>query len=109
MRRDEYAWTWTAAQDEMIRDRYPDELNLVLCEEIGCTVSQLVYRAQKLGVKKSQEFVSELYRQRSLHRWEMARRKPRVQFCKVEWPEWLLPSPPSGLEPRVTHVCRGDE
>ena len=103
-------WKWTAEQDEMIKARYPNELNSVLCKEIGCSVSQLVYRAtKKLGVKKSDEFVSEIGRQKRVLGWELARDEPQVKFLRAEWPEWLLPSPPSGLEPRVTHICRGDE
>ena len=102
------AKVWTPEEDALIAERYPHELNAVLAVEIGCSVYQVAKRAMKLRVRKSREFVSEQSRKARLLGWEV-NSGPQFSFRRTGWPEWLLPSPPSGLEPRVTHVCRGDE
>ena len=48
---------WERWMDEVVLERYADELNSVLCEELGVGLRTLERHAAKLGVRKSQEFV----------------------------------------------------
>jgi hypothetical protein len=43
---------WTAEQDAALRARYASEHNQPLAHDLGRTVSQLVSRANRLGLRK---------------------------------------------------------
>ena len=45
------AWVWTADADAMLRARYADTKKPDIAQMIGCTKSQVLNRAQKLGLK----------------------------------------------------------
>jgi hypothetical protein len=49
---------YTAQQTEIIRDRYPHELTSIIADDIGRSVKSVHYKAHKMGLKKTAEFLS---------------------------------------------------
>ncbi len=47
---------WTAAQDQVLLARYPDEPASAVADALGLTVAQVHRRANRLGVRKSETF-----------------------------------------------------
>lgn len=47
---------WTAAEDALLRRRYPDEQAAAIARDMGFRVSQVHQRAAKLGLHKSEAF-----------------------------------------------------
>jgi len=50
--------TWTQAQDDMIREFYPDHSMKELMQMLGRTACAIYGRADLFGVKKSEEYLS---------------------------------------------------
>lgn len=48
---------WESWMDEVVLERYADERNSVLCEELGVGLRTLERHAAKLGVRKSPVFI----------------------------------------------------
>lgn len=49
---------WTLAEEEMLRRRYPHELARVLARELGRPIHHIHAKAKRLGLSKSEEFLS---------------------------------------------------
>ena len=49
---------WSRAEERIVRRRYPHERTEDLAAELGCSARQLYTKSDKLGVKKSPEFMA---------------------------------------------------
>lgn len=50
---------WSAEEEQMLRERYADELTEVLAGELGRSVSKVLAKANKMGLHKSEAFLAE--------------------------------------------------
>ncbi|WP_038634494.1 HNH endonuclease signature motif containing protein [Pseudomonas chlororaphis] len=48
---------WTAAEEEMLKARYPNERNEAIAADLGRSVQQIYGKASRLGLKKSEELL----------------------------------------------------
>lgn len=51
-------YQWTAQRDEWLRSMYPDTRNKTIAKVLGCSYSAVKNRAQTLGLKKSEDYMS---------------------------------------------------
>ena len=49
---------WTAAEDSVLRERYPHESSQALATRFGCTLSSVYERAKRLGLEKTAEYLA---------------------------------------------------
>lgn len=47
---------WTAAEDQLLRDRYADEQTAIIAQDLGLGLRRVYQRARKLGLSKSAAF-----------------------------------------------------
>jgi len=72
---------WTAAEEDILRRRYPDEVASVLADELGRAVHSIHRKASQLGLRKSDEFFSG----KSCSRWNGSQGK-NCRFTKGHEP-----------------------
>lgn len=52
--------TWSNKEINYLKDKFPNTNNQEISINLGVSVNQLKYRASVLGLRKSQDFISEL-------------------------------------------------
>lgn len=50
---------WTPAEEQVLRERYADDLTEAIAKDLGRPVSQVLGKANAMGLHKSQEFLAE--------------------------------------------------
>lgn len=50
---------WSAEEEQLLRDRYADELTEVLAEELGRSLAKVYAKANLMGLHKSQTFIEQ--------------------------------------------------
>lgn len=70
--------TWTPREDEILRERYPDEPAAVVAAAIGRSLRAVYYRASQLGLAKSGTFLAS----QASGRADLAARGRATQFTK---------------------------
>ena len=76
---------WTDAQLRYLVESYPNTDTAVMCKKLGLKPAQIHYRAGKLGISKSREFLSNAIRQRSIDKGRAVGEQTRFQAGHRTW------------------------
>lgn len=97
---------WTPAQDRRMVEAYPNTDTADLAVALGLSVTQLYYRADKLKIKKSAEYMTELTR-RATHRGRLSLEAFRAihTWSAANQPAWATRAMELAI---VTAQRRGD-
>ncbi|MDH1281012.1 HNH endonuclease [Pseudomonas chengduensis] len=92
---------WSAEEEQLLRDRYADELTEVLAGELGRSVSKVLAKANKMGLHKSEAFLAEHGQRLS----GMQGQSSRFQKGHTTWNKGMKGLSLGGVD---TQFCKGN-